>query len=792
MDESRPTRQRTIQVVSLLDKIHLKKEPDLPTLLSNLRESLLKKSEDDDQIDSNIIQLTESIKVKLEGLEKFYQKKEIFDILQTTLERFINDIISITKLPNILSNERFLDIIHIIILSAETLELRSIIENDPPYARTICFRFFNLLASPVITDFLNEKISLVLFELIAYVLRTITSYITITIEVIVFKKNELQNQVPILRSLLKYIDCHKANSDFTEKRTAVDSLFTFIWSLANDTILVPTLIEAECPKYVLQWIANEDIPSGMQQPCIHIIHNIARHEKGVKVLNDANGITILKDFKRRVLDPNKNNQDELYTELRLVYCMAVSLLTEPKENHEDLDNLRKILDQLMQLAVDAGQSVQNKYRGFHVSEPIVVLTKLCIHDEILNYVLNESNVQRMEAPTKIQFFCHLLVKFRAAVATDDDLDQLTLIALFNIIWSISFHDKYLSELKKNFQFLLTIKTLAVDNTAGSVDQYVPNHMSSIPKAAQGILWNLDEDNPGRLVRNTTAESTATTLAEPVTDETNKTRVMVSYCHTDQEFCRQLVDALKKDNRLHIWVDFAYCHTEDFWEEIGEAIEKANVVLFLMSKEYQDSKSCRQEVMYAKDSLKKRFIPIYVKKDFQASGWLGVRIVGPQYIRFEKRPFADTMKELLKLIFEDKTTTVSAPKEEIKPLPPPPVTETKPTESTVKPSEPIPTLTDFKPLKKPVEQWTSKEISQWFSDNQIHRELVDIYDFKHGTDLLLYSQCLRPDWQIEYNDMKERYQQKYHTPLYRDQFVRFVGAMNRLKPSQSKSKTCVIS
>ena len=58
---------------------------------------------------------------------------------------------------------------------------------------------------------------------------------------------------------------------------------------------------------------------------------------------------------------------------------------------------------------------------------------------------------------------------------------------------------------------------------------------------------------------------------------------------------------------------------DLWEEVAAAIEKADVILFLMSKDYQDSKSCRQEVMYSKDSLKKRFIPIYIKKNFIATG-----------------------------------------------------------------------------------------------------------------------------------------------------------------------------
>jgi hypothetical protein len=264
-----------------------------------------------------------------------------------------------------------------------------------------------------------------------------------------------------------------------------------------------------------------------------------------------------------------------------------------------------------------------------------------------------------------------------------------------------------------------------------------------------------------------------------------------------------------DTRLEVWVDFAYCHTEDFWEEIGEAIEKADAVLFLMSKDYQDSKSCRQEVMYAKDSLKKRFIPIYMNKDFIATGWLGVRIVGPQYIRFGKKSFEDTMKELTKLIQEDKKQQESEPNKETKSTPvietkPSPVLENKPTENSnhqtkpnensnhqTKPTENNHIESNLKPSNKPAEQWTRKDIRQWLDDNEIHQELIDLYNFQHGRELLLYSQCLRPDWQIEYNDMRERYQRKYNTQLYRDQFVRFVSAVHSLQPSKPTSKSCVI-
>ncbi|CAF3955055.1 unnamed protein product [Rotaria sp. Silwood2] len=791
-------RQRTVHVVSLSElslspKEESKLPNDLPTLLSNLHNILLKKSPDTDEIDFNTSQCIESIQSKIQELPILIQPTEIFDILQATLKTYIDELLSIKTCPKVISNNSFQEIFNSLISTQVTLDLSSIFENNLFYARTVFYRSFDLISLPLIVDFLNDKYPSELFSHMTLIFCTIINYIDSASRHVIFKKDDLQNLVSSMHLLIEYVDKNKQNSNVTCISITVHSILLCFVTLTDKTILVPSIIETKCSNYVLKWISMQDLSLDIQRICMYILYNIARHDQGAEALNKANGINIVKDFQQRVLKPNKDNNNELYTELRLFYCMILSLLTEPKENQEDLYNLRQILDQLMQLVVDGGQSVDNRCNGFHVSEPIVILTKLCVHDKILKYVLNESSVINMKAKSRIDCFCELLLKFRGALASENDLDQLSLTALFNILWSISFHDEYIEELKSNSKLLITIKSLANDHGEAWVDQYVSKHMSSVSKAASGILWNLDENNPARTVRTITVPETKKELPSDI-NITNRMRVMVSYSHADKEFCHQFVDALQKDDRLQIWIDFAYCHTEDFWEEIGQAIEQSNVVLFLMSKDYQDSKSCRQEVMYAKHSLKKRFIPIYIKKDFVATGWLGVRIVGPQYIRFEKKSFNDTIKELIKLIIEDKKHQEYDKKKVAEPSTTSPrVLENKPIENTnnqIKPNEDNHIKANRKSSKKSVEQWTKEDIAQWFDDNCIHQELIDLYDFRHGIDLLLYGQCLRPDWQIEYNAISERYEEKYNTKLYRDQFVRFVGAVNRLQPSNSK--LCIIS
>ena len=469
---------------------------DLPTSLANLRQLLLQQSSTDGEIDPNISECIETIKTRIEELTQLTQPTEIFDALQATLKTYITDLLSVTQRLDVLSNYSFQEILSSLINAEAILDLLSLFANDPNYARTVFNRSFEMLSLPVIKDFLEEKYPTQLFGHAAYVFRVIIHRIQLTAQYITFKKTDLQNQVADLRLIVEYVDKNKQNLSNADMSITIDAIVTFLWTLVDDTILVPKMIETNLPPLAVKWISMTNISMDMQRPCIHIIHNLARHEQGVQALNNINCINVLKEFKQRVLDPNKTNEDELYVELRLLYCMVLSLLTEPKENREDLKNLRKVLDQLLQLLVDAGQAENDKCGEFHVSEPLVVLTKLCVHDEILFYVLNESSVKNMQAKSKVEFFCQLLTKFRGALASDNDLDQLSLTALFNMIWSISFHDQYIEELKSDSKFLVTLKSLANDDGEAWVEQYVPKHMSSISKAANGILWNLDENNPG--------------------------------------------------------------------------------------------------------------------------------------------------------------------------------------------------------------------------------------------------------------------------------------------------------
>ena len=478
----------------------VKKEPqvpdDLPTLFANLRRILSQKSASSDDIDSTTLQCIESIKKKINELKSLSESKEMFDTVQNTMEMYIRDLLSITQHPKILSNKSFQEIFACLIRAEETADLTMIFLFDRDYAQTIFNRSFEMLSLPVIQAFLNDKCSKELFNHLASIAYNIITRIEVAMQFVSFKQHDLEIHVANLCLLIEYADRNKQNTDEEDITDIIKAILVIVCNLADNTILVPTLIKANVAPYFVKWISLPDLSLNIQNHCLHVLHNLARHDQGAKALNDADCISVLKDFKRRILDPNRTVEEEPYVELRLLYCMVFSLVTEPEEDQRDLTDLKKVLNRLMGLVVDAGQSGEKMAGGFDVSEPLVVLTKLCLNDEILDYIVKECSIKTMQAKSIIDFFCELLLKFRGALLTENNLDQLTLIALFNMIWSISFHDEYVDELKSNSKFLVTIKTLANDDGTARIEQYVPRYMLSITKAANGILWNLDEDNPG--------------------------------------------------------------------------------------------------------------------------------------------------------------------------------------------------------------------------------------------------------------------------------------------------------
>jgi len=325
--------------------------------------------------------------------------------------------------------------------------------------------------------------------------------------------------------------------------------------------------------------------------------------------------------------------------------MALAFVIDSYELRDDKFN-NTIINHLVSTTIAASKSPKFRYEGFHISEPLIVLMKLCVNDAIIDSILQQNEA--------LLLFCTTLEKFLTLVnnAKDGndvtDVDVLTIVALANILWSISFHDRYKNELIKIAELIKTLEKFRATGLTDKVlaNSFIPHHMSSLTKAIHGIWENLFPSPPPK------PQIRPETLSKSIVPIRS---LMISYSHVNINFCRQLYDKLSEDRSLSVWVDFNNCKSRDLWEEIAHAIEQTDYVVFLMSKDYFNSKSCRQEVAYVTDTLKKDFIPVYIDADYKATGWLGIRIAGSKYIRFGKADFTDKYHELLSMINKRRST-----------------------------------------------------------------------------------------------------------------------------------------
>jgi len=88
-------------------------------------------------------------------------------------------------------------------------------------------------------------------------------------------------------------------------------------------------------------------------------------------------------------------------------------------------------------------------------------------------------------------------------------------------------------------------------------------------------------------------------------------LFISYSRKDIEIARKLTDSFKGQN-LDFWIDWeGIPPTVDWWKEIEQGIEQADIFLFLISPDSAKSKVCSQEIEHAAKNGK-RLIPIVIR------------------------------------------------------------------------------------------------------------------------------------------------------------------------------------
>ncbi|CAF0934267.1 unnamed protein product [Rotaria sordida] len=583
-----------------------------------------------------------------------------------------------------------------------------------------------------------------------------------------------EDKIPI--NLLTYLlTFTKRHWLFQHRETIIKNILGLIKAFSKNPLLVPMIIRNEWPHACVQWLVNNDTKNNLRPSYIIdyliclIIQKLARHTIGVQILNQLNCLKRLDEYKEVM----KNYHTEIqYNCLYVIQSMIYALLMEEDEIKQiSLSNDNRtchVINELVLYTIKASHADYFFYECFHVSEMLSVLSKLFVNDNILLKIVNENN-------QLFDCLCELMIHFVNIIHDTNRVHQPTndetLLSLTNLFWSISFHQCYHEKFQTNSILMNILSNLATSSSLYTCIKIklIPRDMCSLKKAAEGILWNLKPSLPS--------------ISSQISNEKIEQQplAMISYSHSDAIFCRELVEHLSA--YVPTWVDYkqtqgTVAHSDDVWEEIAHAMEMATVIVLLVSKDYYNSKSCRQELSYASDTLKKRIIPVYVpNQQYRASGWLGIRIAGQKYIHFGRKSFTDAIKELSSTILTDQKSLV--------------VSSTQPV--TYPSSEPIPkTITNEEnKLLLTLQNWTKKDIQKWFDDNHIHNDLITLYieQFHTGTSLIVYARHVKLFYRHEYIRIFKNYSKIFHgKELNTLDFITFVDALYRLRTEYDPNST----
>ena len=577
----------------------------------------------------------------------------------------------------------------------------------------------------------------------------------------------------LFTTFLTFVQRHRL---VARRQRIITCVLGMMKAFSKKPTLVPAILRTGWPSACIQWLINADAPNGSRTwysfdhyLCL-ILQKLSRHTIGVEALNKLNCLKALEQAQPHM---QRDYSESEYSCLYFIHCMIYALLTESDEIKQismltDTCML-KVLDQLVTFTISASRAENFLHGCFHVSEIVTVLSKLFVNDDILKTCF-DGHAQLFDC------LCQLIVHF-AAIINDTRLphqpvNDETILVLTNVLWSISFHPSYHTKFRSNTTLMHTLANLATASTDFKT-QYksIPRDLSSLKKAAEGILWNL--------------KSSSAPASEPHKEKIDaKPLAMISYSHSDSTFCRELVERLS--GYVPVWVDYkqasdTVAHSDDLWEEIARAMEIATVIVLIVSKEYYDSKSCRQELSYASDILRKRIVPIYApNQQYRASGWLGIRIAGQKYIHFGRKLFADGVQELASLVANDQKKA-SAPAVS---LPLPELSSTVESGSCSPPSVHLPVKMPHEENKLHVlKDWTREDILAWFKDNHIHENLTALFAdrFRTGTALVVYSRHLKYFYRNEYVRIYAKYYELFDGHrLDTFEFVNLVDAFHRLR------------
>jgi hypothetical protein len=169
---------------------------------------------------------------------------------------------------------------------------------DPLLVRKIFFACFNILVDH--RDIFKNNNSPFIDSNVRLIMKMATSIASL----VHFKNGDLSKiaDLQLLMAMRKHIDQYSKHDNLT------DGIISFVWNLSDRTILVPVLLNAGYANSVIQWIKTREIKfrdDKLYAP-VHILHNLARHDGGIDILNRHHALNMIEDIK---IEPNVCGDD---------------------------------------------------------------------------------------------------------------------------------------------------------------------------------------------------------------------------------------------------------------------------------------------------------------------------------------------------------------------------------------------------------------------------------------------------------------------------------------------------
>ena len=543
----------------------------------------------------------------------------------------------------------------------------------------------------------------------------ITFHICNDLILILIHHDLVKYQIHLFNEFIRYFDRDiRRRETSREDNLLIEQLRIFLVHRSSITPAIPIFIDAECPQACLRWLMLPYLNTTEYEFCLLMLYNIARHDQGRILLRQFDCVNIVREFQKKELPMRMDMilDREWYSKISRILDVIFASLMDPEELYREETNtgtIKRIVD-LTRLSLEHPQHICQEY---HISELLIILMKLCTDEWLMDYIL-----QQEQCPELFFLICNRLL-----ASIENDLNELAVTALANLFWSMSFDHRYQKILVQHHSLL---KRLIDARQSQMIHR--PYQMSSLKRTLDGLWQNLYPEKVDIKPRRQSSKPSICSM-------------MISYSSSNREFCRELYNVFNTLPELSVYVDFKTGKYS--WKETVEMIEQSDVVLFLLSNEFYQSKSCRQEFLYVTDTLKKLFFPIFIDRDFKSISWLQKRIVRLKSIRFGDKDFLETCEDLLVLINENLSIDLSL-------------------------------INHAADVKK----WTDQEIRQWFIDQRIRLDLYEFYQFQNGQELLLYAQAIfSSSWIKEYERIQVRFEGR--NSLSQEQFLQFIYALKRL-------------